>query len=73
MKYFTIDGIHAGVVVLEGENGERTTISVEKLPACREGDVLCEQNGVFTVSPSETEKRRSAAFSLEQKLRKKFR
>ncbi len=72
MKYFSVDGIHDGVVALEDENGEKTVISVETAPACKEGDVLCEQNGVLTVSDEETQRRRSAAFALEQKLRNKI-
>ncbi len=71
MKYFSVDGIHDGVVVLEDENGEKIVLSVEKLPACKEDDVLCEADGVWTMSPDETAKRRNAAFVLEQKLRNK--
>lgn len=71
MKYFSVDGIHDGVVVLEGENGEKIVLSIEKAPACQEGDVLFEENGVFILSPDETARRRNAAFALEQKLRNK--
>ena len=71
MKYFSVDGIHDGMVVLEDENGERIVLPVEKVPVCKVGDVLCEQNGVLAVSDEETQKRRNAAFTLEQKLRRK--
>ena len=70
---FTIDRIVEDVVVLEDENGDTVTVSVETLPAVRAGDVLRLENGVYTVLDNETEKRRNAAFALEQKLRQKFR
>ena len=72
MKYFSVDGIHDGMVVLEDENGERIVLSVEKVPVCKEGDVMCEKDGVLTVSFEETQRRRDAAFALEQKLRNKI-
>ena len=70
---FTVDRIVENVVILEDENGDTLTVSVETLPAVRAGDVLEYRNGVYTVSVTETEKRRQAAISLEQKLKQKFR
>lgn len=70
---FTVDRIEGNVVILEDENGDTVTVSVETLPACGAGDVLQYENGVYTVEKEETQKRRSAAYALEQKLKRKFR
>lgn len=71
---FTVDRMEGNVVVLEDENGDIVTVSVEKLPACKAGDVLrLEENGVYTVDADEAAHRRNVAFSLEQKLKQKFR
>lgn len=70
---FTVDRIEGNVVVLEDENGNTLTVSVENLPTCKAGDVLKETDGVYTVEREETQKRRDAAYTLEQKLRQKFR
>ncbi len=69
---FTVDRIEGDVVVLEDENGDVVTISVDILPACKAGDVLKETDGVYTVEREETKKRREVVYALEQKLRQKL-
>lgn len=69
---FTVDRIDGCVVVLEDENRNTLTTTVDALPSCKEGDLLIEQDGIYTVDLTETEKRRQQAASLEEKLRRKF-
>ena len=71
--FFTVDRIEGDVVVLEDASGEISTKSANVLPPCRAGDVLAEHNGVFTVDVCKTQEKRDEVFSLEQKLKRKFR
>lgn len=74
MNTVTVDRLEGDVVVLEREDG--VTFQVPRLslpPETAAGDVLREEDGRFVSDPGETSRRRAAAFSLEQKLRNKFR
>ena len=54
-----IDRLEDTLAMCEDENGEITPISRKKIPAeAREGDILREEDGSFTLSPKETEDRR---------------
>ena len=54
-----IDRLEDALAMCEDEKGEMMPIPREKLPGnAREGDVLREEDGHFSLSPKETEHRR---------------
>lgn len=54
-----IDRLEDALAMCEDEKGELIPISRDKLPEnAREGDVLWEEGGHFSLSPEETESRR---------------
>ncbi|WP_313257181.1 DUF3006 domain-containing protein [Lacrimispora sp.] len=66
MKY-TIDRIGEKVVICENENGDMVKVQASELPEdVREGDILTEAEGTWTLEKEETERRR-------QKIREKLR
>ena len=69
---YSIDRIEGDVVVLVDDDGHSIPVSLSALPssvAC--GDVLRMQDGVYVLDTDETQARRSYAFSLQEKLRRK--
>ncbi|MDR0923657.1 MAG: DUF3006 domain-containing protein [Hungatella sp.] len=66
MKY-TIDRIGEQIVICEDENGDMVKIQAAALPeGVREGDILTEADGTWTLEKEETERRR-------QRIREKLR
>lgn len=66
MKY-TIDRISEIVVICEDENGDMVKVKASALPeGVREGDILTEADGTWTLELEETERRR-------QRIREKLR
>ncbi|CUX72343.1 hypothetical protein BN3590_04658 [Clostridium sp. C105KSO15] len=66
MKY-TIDRISEKVVICEDENGDMVKVQASALPeGVREGDILTEADGTWTLELEETERRR-------QRIREKLR
>lgn len=66
MKY-TIDRIGETVVICEDENGDMIKVYASALPeGVREGDILTEADGTWTLEKEETERRR-------QRIREKLR
>lgn len=55
----TIDRIEQELAVCQSENGENRVIAVSELPeGVKEGMILAEENGLWTIDREETEKRR---------------
>jgi len=66
MKY-TIDRIGETVIICEDENGDMVKVQASALPeGVREGDILTETEGTWTLEKEETERRR-------QRIREKLR
>ncbi len=66
MKY-TIDRISEMVIICEDENGDMIKVKASALPeGVREGDILTEADGMWTLEREETERRR-------QRIREKLR
>ncbi|KEZ88426.1 MULTISPECIES: DUF3006 domain-containing protein [Clostridia] len=66
MKY-TIDRISEIIVICEDENGDMVKVQASALPeGVREGDILTEADGTWTLELEETERRR-------QRIREKLR
>jgi len=66
MKY-TIDRISEMVIICEDENGDMVKVKASALPeGVREGDILTETDGMWTLELEETERRR-------QRIREKMR
>ena len=66
MKY-TIDRISEMVIICEDENGDMIKVKASALPeGVREGDILTEADGMWTLEREETESRR-------QRIREKLR
>jgi len=66
MKY-TIDRIGEMVIICEDENGDMLKVKASELPeGVREGDILTETEGTWTLEKEETERRR-------QRIREKLR
>jgi len=66
MKY-TIDRISEIIVICEDENGDMVKVQASALPeGVREGDILTETEGTWTLEKEETERRR-------QRIREKLR
>jgi len=66
MKY-TIDRIGETVIICEDENGDMLKVQASELPdGVREGDILTETEGMWTLEKEETERRR-------QRIREKLR
>jgi hypothetical protein len=66
MKY-TIDRISEMVIICEDENGDMVKVKASALPeGVREGDILTEADGLWTLELEETERRR-------QRIREKLR
>jgi hypothetical protein len=66
MKY-TIDRISEMVIICEDENGDMVKVQASALPeGVREGDILTEADGMWTLELEETERRR-------QRIREKLR
>jgi len=66
MKY-TIDRISEMVIICEDENGAMVKVKASALPeGVREGDILTETDGMWTLELEETERRR-------QRIREKMR
>lgn len=66
MKY-TIDRIGETVIICEDENGDMLKVQASELPeGVREGDILTETEGTWTLEKEETERRR-------QRIREKLR
>lgn len=60
MKTYIIDRLEEGFAVCENEANEQLLISMEQLPEnAKEGDVLQEEDGNFSVNQEETEARRA--------------
>lgn len=65
MKYI-IDRLEEGLAICEDELRKRISIPIEHLPdGLKEGDVLNEEKGLFSIDPQETENRR---VKLKKKL-----
>lgn len=65
MKYI-VDRLEEGLAICETELRKRISISAELLPdGLREGDVLNEENGLFSIDRQETAQRR---MDLKKKL-----
>lgn len=68
MRYI-VDRLEGSVAVCEDESRTFVDIDVERLPdGVRTGDILVEEEGVFTLDKLATEKRRAEIAALQNEL-----
>lgn len=68
MRYI-VDRLEGSIAVCEDESRTFVDIDLEKLPdGVRTGDILVEEEGVFTLDKSATEKRRAEIAALQNEL-----
>lgn len=72
MNTYVIDRFEGTVAVLEDEAGGTSAVPRDSLPpAAREGDVLRLKDGVYTLDPEETARRRERMLALLRRLRER--
>ena len=69
MKKYIVDRFQEDYIVLEKESGGSIDIKRELLPHVQRGDVLTEENGVFSVNEQETLERKKR---ISEKMNKLF-
>lgn len=69
-EFFVVDRVENNIVVLECPDGKFLNVEVDSLPfKVREGNVLLKKSdGTFTLSNDEEKKRKSQAYSLQEKI-----
>lgn len=69
-EFFVVDRVENNIVVLECPDGKFLNVEVDSLPfKVREGNVLLKKSdGTFTLSNYEEKKRKSQAYSLQEKI-----
>lgn len=64
-----VDRIVEGTVVCEADGGKMVELPLSSFQGkVHEGDVLREENGVYSADPEETKKRREKIIALQRKL-----
>ena len=67
--FYSIDRIDRDNAVLIDDSGNKTVVSISKLPKeIKEGNILKSVNGEFVLDSSEEKKRRKNISSLQKKL-----
>jgi hypothetical protein len=67
---YTIDRFEGNFALCEDESGSQRQIPLSALPeTAREGDIITEKDGAFTVNEEATEKRRE---KMQQRLNRLF-
>ena len=69
MKRYIVDRFQEDYIVLEKETGGCIDIKRELLPHVQRGDVLTEENGVFSIDEQETIERKKR---ISEKMNKLF-
>lgn len=65
MKRYIVDRIEENIAVCENEGMTFSEINVSLLPkGVKDGDCIVEENGVYTIDVSETEKRKAEVDKL---------
>lgn len=69
-EFFVVDRVENNIAVLECPDGKFLNVEVDSLPfKVREGNVLLKKlDGTFTLSNDEEKKRKSQAYSLQEKI-----
>lgn len=69
-EFFIVDRVENNIAVLECPDGKFLNVEVDSLPfKVREGNVLLKKSdGTFTLSNDEEKKRKSQAYSLQEKI-----
>lgn len=68
MRYI-VDRLEGGIAVCEDENKAFVDIPAEKLPdGVQSGDIIVENDGIFAVDRSATDKRREEMSALQNSL-----
>lgn len=68
--YYSIDRFEEEWAVLQDDDGRSVTVERSRLPAqARQGDLLTEKDGAYSVDENETAARRERIRRMEQKLR----
>ena len=69
-EFFVVDRVENNIAVLECPDGKFLNVEVDSLPfKVREGNVLLRKSdGTFTLSNDEEKKRKSQAYSLQEKI-----
>lgn len=69
-EFFVVDRVENNIAVLECPDGKFLNVEVDLLPfKVREGNVLLKKSdGTFTLSNDEEKKRKSQAYSLQEKI-----
>lgn len=69
-EFFVVDRVENNIAVLECPDGKFLNVEVDSLPfKVREGNVLLKKSdGTFTLSNDEEKKRKSQAYSLQEKI-----
>lgn len=69
---YSLDRIEDGIAVLIDDNGDSVEVSSSALPeGAKEGDILNESEGVFSLCTDETALRRAEALAMQRKLMNK--
>jgi hypothetical protein len=69
-EFFVVDRVENNIAVLECPDGKFLNVEVDSLPfKVREGNVLLKKSdGTFTLSNDEEKKRKTQAYSLQEKI-----
>lgn len=69
-EFFIVDRVENNIAVLECPDGKFLNVEVDSLPfKVREGNVLLKKSdGTFTLSNDEEKKRKTQAYSLQEKI-----
>lgn len=69
-EFFVVDRVENNIAVLECPDGKFLNVEVNSLPfKVREGNVLLKKSdGTFTLSNDEEKKRKTQAYSLQEKI-----
>lgn len=69
-EFFVVDRVENNIAVLECPDGKFLNVEINSLPfKVKEGNVLLKKpDGTFTLSNDEEKKRKSKAYSLQEKI-----
>lgn len=71
MNIYVVDRIEEGYAVCENENGDSLDLQInlfKELKNVKQGDVVVEENGVYSISEKLTQERRKKIISLQNDL-----
>ena len=71
MNIYVVDRIEEGYAVCENENGDSLDLQInlfKELKNVKQGDVVVEENGAYSISEKLTQERRKKIISLQNDL-----